>query len=94
MSGWRPEYDEDTGQHRIYEGDELIACVGNAAMRLARQQALARAISDMAPELIVASQNVSAASARCERNHADYVGKCPYCHQRLAEIEAVLKEDL
>ena len=38
---WVSEYDEDTGQHRIYEAGELITCVGNASMDFNRQEDLA-----------------------------------------------------
>ena len=41
------EYDDDTGQHRIYDearGGELICCVGNITMGFDRQEALTELI--------------------------------------------------
>lgn len=41
---WTCEYDADTGEHRIYEDGELIACVGNIDMEFNRQEELAEMI--------------------------------------------------
>jgi len=46
---WACKYDDDTGEHRIYEDGELIACVGNMNMDFNRQEEIAELIRS-APE--------------------------------------------
>lgn len=49
---WRAEYDTDTGEHRIYDGENtLIACVGNASWPFAFQERMAQAIADRGAEI-------------------------------------------
>lgn len=57
-TSWEAKYDQDTGQHLVFcaRSGELICCVGNLDMGLSRQSALARAIAQMAPEIVTCSQ--------------------------------------
>lgn len=61
---WSAEYDEDTGEHRIYTSDgELMACIGNASMALGVQAALAAEIASRGAEIALG------ASQRLETNN-------------------------